>query len=50
MSNEGTTVTISTEEYEQLKEDARVLQALRNGGVDNWDGFDFAMEALQEEV
>lgn len=43
------TVTISKEEYESLKEDARWLQCLENAGVDNWEGYDFARELLNEE-
>lgn len=35
-------------EYEQLKEDSIFLEYLRGAGVDNWDGFDFAMESLRE--
>ncbi len=38
------TVTISKQQYEQLIEDSDILQCLRNAGVDNWDGWDFAME------
>ena len=26
------------------------LQALENGGVDNWDGYDWAMEELQGDA
>lgn len=38
-------VTISREEYERLLRDARMLQALRNAGVDNWTWYG---EALAE--
>lgn len=38
------TVTISKKEYESLKDDSFKLQCLENGGVDNWEGYDFAME------
>ncbi len=40
-------VTITREQYETLLHDSRVLQALQAGGVDNWEGYDFAMEAIQ---
>lgn len=43
------TVTITREEYEQLLEDQRFLDALRGAGVDNWDGYDFACEDMGEE-
>jgi hypothetical protein len=42
------TVTISTDEYESLKESDRKLSALEAAGVDNWEGYDYAMEILEE--
>lgn len=42
--NEDGTVTISEEEYNELKHDQEVLRALEGAGVDNWDGYDYAME------
>ena len=39
-------VTISKEEYESLKRDAEVLRALEGAGVDNWEGYEIALEAL----
>jgi hypothetical protein len=36
------TVTITKRRYEQFKEDARVLSALRAAGVDNWEGYSAA--------
>jgi hypothetical protein len=44
MSNEKETVTISKKLYDTLQEDSEILDALRAGGVDNWDGYDFALE------
>lgn len=44
----GNTVTISVEEYEKLQEDQQMLQALQAAGVDNWDGYDYARELLDE--
>ena len=46
MTNE--TVTISKEEYESLLEDRKWLQALEGAGVDNWEGYSFARELLNE--
>lgn len=48
MENEN--VTITKKEYDELNADQRKLNALENAGVDNWDGYDFAMEALEVEV
>lgn len=49
---EGTrlgTVTISVKEYQELLEDQRLLDALRGAGVDNWEGWDDAIDNLNEE-
>ncbi len=35
------TVTISKEEYDQLIEDSRFLENLRDAGVDNWEGYHY---------
>ena len=42
------TVTISQHEYDDLLSDQRMLRALEGAGVDNWDGYDFAREALSD--
>jgi hypothetical protein len=42
------TVTISKEEYESLLEASDKLLALEGAGVDNWEGYDEAMELLNE--
>lgn len=50
-SNENETqrvVTISKEEYKDLLHDSRLLQCLRNAGVDNWEWWDTAIEEYQE--
>lgn len=39
-------ITISRAEYEQLLEDRRLLEALRAAGVDNWEGWDHALDML----
>ena len=41
-------ITISQEEYDQLLEDSNLLDCLRNCGVDNWGGWDDAMEMMNE--
>jgi hypothetical protein len=35
-------VTIDIDEYEKLKEDRDMLCALREAGVENWEGFSHA--------
>ena len=42
------TIEITRAEYEQLKDDAKFLAALRAAGVDNWNGYDYAMELLEQ--
>jgi hypothetical protein len=44
----GPTITITTKEYEGLLEDRAMLICLQNAGVDNWQGYDYAMELLRE--
>jgi hypothetical protein len=41
------TITIHMERYKELIESEKVLDALRTAGVDNWDGYDIAMEYLE---
>jgi hypothetical protein len=41
-------ITITKAEYDELQDDATLLNCLRNAGVDNWDGWDFAIEEYQE--
>ena len=41
-------ITITYSRYIELLNAEGVLQALEAAGVDNWDGYDFAMEALSE--
>jgi hypothetical protein len=43
------TITITVGEYEKLKEDQRFLDALRSCGVDNWEGFDDAVDRMEED-
>jgi len=47
MSNE--TVTILKSEYDQLVEDSELLNCLTACGVDNWDGWDSAIDMMNEE-
>jgi len=42
------TITITKKEYDSLKEDAKFMRALEAAGVDNWEGYDFALDAMKE--
>jgi hypothetical protein len=46
--NEASSVTISLERFNSLLEAEAKLEALEAAGVDNWDGYDYAMEILAE--
>ncbi len=39
-------VTITREEYDSLRQASETLQALEDAGVDNWEGYELAMEAI----
>jgi len=41
-------ITISKKEYEELLEDQKLLQALQGAGVDNWSGYEYALEIMKE--
>lgn len=41
---EVTMVEITAAEYTDLVNDSNKLRCLENAGVDNWEGYDFAME------
>lgn len=43
-------VTIPKSEYDSLKGDANWRACVEAAGVDNWQGFDYAMEMLREEA
>lgn len=42
-------VTISRKEYDSLLEDSAWLNCLQNAGVNNWCGWDYALELYQEQ-
>ena len=46
MDNE--TVTISKEEYDDLLDSQLMLSCLESAGVDNWDGYDYAIDEYRE--
>lgn len=41
-------ITITLSEYNDLIADCEFLQALRNAGVDSWDGYSDAYATLEE--
>lgn len=43
------TVTIPKAEYEKLLEDQFWLECLESAGVDNWDGYDEAIQLFKED-
>jgi hypothetical protein len=45
-SNHNGTWTLEHGEYQELLHQARKLEALEAAGVDNWRGYDHAMEIL----
>lgn len=47
MNNE--TVTITTKEYLELLDAQKTLEFLLGAGVDNWEGYDTAMEMMRDE-
>ena len=49
MSKKTVTVTISEEEYEHLLDNSNKLSCLEACGVDNWGGWDDAMEMYHSE-
>ncbi len=46
----GDTITITRVEYEALKRDSSMLSALEAAGVDNWDGYDNAIQIWKENM
>lgn len=49
MSLDESEIMISREVYEELLPNQRFLDALREAGIDNWQGYDIAMEMLDED-
>lgn len=43
-----TTITITKEEYNYLKERDLKLTSLEHAGVDNWEGYDYSIDVLEE--
>lgn len=43
------TITISLKEYHRLSKDSDFLEKLRAAGVDNWDGYEFALDMMEDD-
>ena len=43
-------VELSFELFTQMQKDIKILRTLQGAGVDNWDGYDEAMESIEDEV
>jgi hypothetical protein len=41
-------VTISKKEYEDMLDDLTWLTCLEDAGVDNWSGYEYAIQLLKE--
>lgn len=46
----NTQIAIEISKYDMLVGDSLLLQCLQNCGVNNWDGWDTAMEMFQEMI
>lgn len=42
-------ITITKKEYDELLDDSRLLNFLRNAGVDNWEFWDIVMDEYHKE-
>lgn len=48
MCDKTNEVTISKEEYDELKGDSAFLAALEGAGVNNWDGYEIAQDMMED--
>lgn len=48
VNNENQTVTIPLDMYHDLLEVEKFLQALEEAGVDNWHGYEYALESVRK--
>jgi hypothetical protein len=42
-------ITLSKDEYERMLSEIDFLECLRACGVDNWNGYDYAVEMFNDE-
>lgn len=50
MDKEFPTITLTWGEYEELKDAQLLLHCLQAAGVDNWDGYDMAIDTYEEHA
>lgn len=50
MDDQEPVIMITKREYESLLEDRRFTQALMAAGVDSWDGYDHAVDLMNDEL
>jgi hypothetical protein len=43
-------ITISQEEYDELIRDRKWVEALEQAGIDNWEGYAYALEIYRDEL
>ena len=43
------TITLNTEEFHEMQKELYFLYCLRRAGVDNWEGYDYAIDMFAEE-
>lgn len=48
MANPEGNISVKEATYDEMADDSRFLCALRNAGVDNWDGYEEAQEMIKE--
>jgi len=48
MSDKEEMITITKKEYNELMEDSVLLSFLNAAGVDNWDGYEYAIDMMEE--
>ncbi len=46
---EEETVTIKKSEYEDLLNEAKFMRCLESAGLDNWEGYDIAMDKFDSQ-
>lgn len=42
------TICITKQEYEEMQDEILFLECLRSAGVDNWDGYDYAIDEYHQ--
>lgn len=50
LKNDETSVPVPKSRYEDLLRSEAMLEALRASGVDNWDGYDFAIDDYHDNL